>query len=255
MKEQWKNTVITRIGLAVYVAPNTGRHVHKDRMLHGFVLNDADTVKDYCFADGRVMHTEGNSLFYLPKGSSYDVKIIQMGGCYAINFDADIGDAPFSIHMRNAEALRQSFRTATDAWRQHDGICRILAMRAVYDAVYHMQTELHKEYVSRTQASVIEPAIAAINDRFAENDLTVSYLASLCRVSEVYFRRLFLNTFGVGPKEYIIQKRMDYAKILLRSGDFSIAEAALMCGYVEPCHFSREFSRRVGMMPSRYLEK
>ena len=168
MKEQWKNTVITRIGLAVYVAPNTGRRVHKDRMLHGFVLNDADTVKDYCFADGRVMHTEGNSLFYLPKGSSYDVKIIQMGGCYAINFDADIGDAPFSIHMRNAEALRQSFRTATDAWRQHDGICRILAMRAVYDAVYHMQTELHKEYVSRTQASVIEPAIAAINDRFTQ---------------------------------------------------------------------------------------
>ena len=178
-----------------------------------------------------------------------------MGGCYAINFDADIGDAPFSIHMRNAEALRQSFRTATDAWRQHDGICRILAMRAVYDAVYHMQTELHKEYVSRTQASIIEPAIAAINDRFAENDLTVSYLASLCRVSEVYFRRLFLNTFGVGPKEYIIQKRIEYAKILLSSGDFLVSEVGILCGYAEPCHFSREFLRRVGMTPSQYLEK
>jgi AraC family transcriptional regulator len=128
-------------------------------------------------------------------------------------------------------------------------------MRAVYDAVYHMQTELHKEYVSRTQASIIEPAIAAISDRFAENDLTVSYLASLCRVSEVYFRRLFLNTFGVGPKEYIIQKRIEYAKILLSSGDFLVSEVGILCGYAEPCHFSREFLRRVGMPPSQYLEK
>ena len=255
MNEQWKNIIITKISVAVYVAPNFGNAIHKNRPYHGLVLNDADSVKDYVFDDGYVMRTEGNSLFYLPKNSNYYVKQYQPGGCYAINFDADIGDAPFSIHMRNAEALRQSFRTATDAWRQHDEMCRILAMRAVYDAVYHMQTELHKEYVSRTQASIIEPAIAAINDRFTENDLTVSYLASLCRVSEVYFRRLFLNTFGVGPKEYIIQKRIEYAKILLSSGDFLVSEVGILCAYAEPCHFSREFSRRVGMMPSRYLEK
>lgn len=253
MKKQWKNVVVTKIGLAVYVAPNTGRRNHKDRALHGFVLNDADAVKDYCFVDGRVMHTEGNSLFYLPKGSSYDVKMLQIGGCYAINFDADIGDEPFSIHLRNAEALRQSFRAATDAWRQHDERGRILAMRAVYDAVYRMQTEQHKGYVSGMQATLIAPAVTAINDRFTENNLTVADLASLCGVSEVYFRRLFSNSFGVSPKEYMIQKRMDYAKILLRSGDFSVAEVALMCGYAEACHFSREFSKRTGMPPSQYI--
>ena len=67
MKKQWENTVITEISTAVYVAPNTGKHIHKDRPFHGFVLNDSEVVRDYCFDNGYAMRTEGNSLFYLPK--------------------------------------------------------------------------------------------------------------------------------------------------------------------------------------------
>ena len=63
------------------------------------------------------------------------------------------------------------------------------------------------------------------------------------------------HLFGVSPKEYITQKRIEYAKILLSSGDFLVSEVGILCGYAEPCHFSREFSRRVGMIPSRYFEK
>ena len=67
MNECWKNVIITAIGVAVYVAPNTGKHVHKNRSLHGFVLNGANSVKDYVFDDGIVMRTEGNSLFICPR--------------------------------------------------------------------------------------------------------------------------------------------------------------------------------------------
>jgi AraC-like DNA-binding protein len=45
---------------------------------------------------------------------------------------------------------------------------------------------------------------------------------------------------------------MDYAKNLLKSDDFSIAEIATLCGYAEPCHFSREFTKRVEIPPSQY---
>ena len=70
MNKLWESAVITEISVAVYVAPNTGRHIHKNRPFHGFVLNDSEVVRDYCFESGYVMRTEGNSLFYLPKGSS-----------------------------------------------------------------------------------------------------------------------------------------------------------------------------------------
>ena len=255
MKEQWESTVITEISAAVYVAPNTGKHIHKDRPFHGFVLNDSEVVRDYCFDNGYVMRTEGNSLFYLPMGSSYHVEQIRNGGCYAINFDADISDEPFCVPLRNADPLLHYFKAATDAWKSKEPLRVAIAMRALYDAVCRAQKEAHNQYVPPTQRSIIASAVDTINRRFTDNELSVSYLASLCGISDVYFRRLFLNSFGVSPKEYLIQKRMEYAKTLLRSGDFSISEVAALCGYTEPCHFSREFTKRVGISPSQYFSQ
>lgn len=249
----WNDIVITDVRLAVYVAPDTGKHIHKDRPCHGLVLNEAGVVRDYCFDDGRVLRVEGGSLFYLPRGSSYYVKTVSSGGCYAINFDADIADVPFSVELRNMERLLHNFKTAASAWKNKDSFRKSAAMRALYDAVYQIQKEANKKYLPAAHRSIIAPAIEEIERDFTDNELTVAHLSSLCGVSEVYFRRLFLNSFGVSPKEYIIQKRMEYAKALLSSGDFSVCEIAAMCGYAEPCHFSREFSKRFGVSPAQYL--
>ena len=252
MNEQWKNAMITKISVAVYVAPNTGRHIHKNRPYHGLVLNDANSVKDYIFDDGRVLRTDENSLFYLPKGSSYHVEQIQTGGCYAINFDSDCCDKPFSVSFRNTEALLHNFKAACEAWKSKSDHAHALAMRALYDGIYQMQKEQEKQYMPKTQVSLIAPAVEKMERTFTQNSLSVSELAALCGISEVYFRRLFFNAFGISPKEYIIQKRIEYAKTLLSSRDFPVAEVAILCGYTEPCHFSREFSKRVGISPVQY---
>ena len=254
MNECWNNVIITEISIAVYVAPDTGKHIHKNRPFHGFVLNDADSIKNYRFDNGRVMHTKGNSLFYLPKGSSYYVESLQLGGCYAVNFDTDIADEPFTVDLRNPDDALHHFKAATDSWKNQDPFCRTTAMRAVYDAIYQAQLEIHRQYVSKTQFSTIAPAVEIMDHNFTEHDLSVASLAALCGISEVYFRRLFLNSFGVSPKEYIIRKRIEFAKSLLKSGSFPISEIASLCGYSEPCHFSREFSKRVGVSPRGYVD-
>ena len=255
MNEQWENIIITEISVAIYVPPNNGKHIHSNRPYHGLVLNDSNSVKDYVFDDGRIMRTDENALFYLPKGSSYHVEFHRMGGCYAINFDSAILDEPFSVSFRNAESLLHDFKAACEAWKSKNDHANLLAMRALYDGIFQMQKEKQKQYVPKTQVSLIAPAVEEIERAFTQNDLTVCELAALCGISEVYFRRLFLHTFGISPKEYIIQKRMEYAKTLLRSGDFSISEAAALCGYTEPCHFSREFTKRVGVPPSQYFSQ
>jgi AraC-like DNA-binding protein len=255
MNEQWKNVVISKISAAVYVAPYTGKYIRKNRTFHGLVLNDTNVVRDYVFDDGYVMRVDGNAFFYLPKGSSYHVDSHKMGGCYVINFDAELCDKPFSVSFRNTEALLHNFKAACEAWKGKSDHANLLSMRALYDGIYQMQKEEQKQYISGSHLSLIAPAIQEINRSFTENELSISKLAALCGISEVYFRRLFLNAFGISPKEYITQKRIEYAKILLSSGDFLVSEVGILCGYAEPCHFSREFSRRVGMMPSRYLEK
>ena len=96
------------------------------------------------------------------------------------------------------------------------------------------------------------PALEKIKTDFNSGDLSVAELASLCNVSEVYFRKIFVDKFGVSPKEYIINMRINYAKELLESGMFSVAEVASFAGYTEQCHFSREFKKRIGENPRSF---
>ncbi len=251
MNSLWKKLVIQDVNIAIYVAPSSGRAVHRDRPYHGLVINCDNVERDYIFDDGRVMHTEGGQLFYLPRGSSYEVKTLSDGGCYAINFDAEITDDPFTVTLRSSESVLHDFRTASTEWMKRGEGRLPSAMRALYNAVYTAIREEHREYLSSDKRRLIAPVIDKIDRAFNE-DISVSELAKEIGVSEVYMRRIFLNTLGISPKEYIISKRMEYAKSLLSSGDFSVSEVARLVGYSEPCHFSREFSRRVGTNPIKY---
>ena len=86
--------------------------------------------------------------------------------------------------------------------------------------------EMEKKYSPEEKNGIIAPAINVIQENFTDHTLAVSALAQLCGISEAYFRRLFLNKFGVSPKEYILSLRIDYAKQLLTSGQFSVSDTA-----------------------------
>ena len=198
------------------------------------------------------MRTEGGELFYLPRGSSYVVRDIEPGGCYAINFDANIGGEPFSVDIKDGGVLQKRFRDAAAEWKTGEVSAHASAMKALYSTICVLQKK-KQSYQPNGRYSMIRAAVEEIERSLTDKELSVARLSELCGMSEVYFRRLFLSFFGVSPKEYIVQKRIDYAKSLLRSGNFSVSETAELCGYSEPCHFSREFAKRVGIPPSKYL--
>lgn len=254
MKEEWKLLSVKGISLAIYVAPGMGDVIHKNRPCHGLVLNTEDSVKNYVFSDGKTMHTEGCSLFYLPKNSTYVVDVLTQGGCYAINFDAEIEDEPFAVSLRNSAELTKSFLAATSSWKRGDDARIALSMRAIYDAVFQMLEEKRREYLPSDRYRVLAPAEEILESEYTSSTTTVSRLAALSGVSEVYFRRIFQSKYGVSPKEYLVRRRIGYAKELLATGHFSVSEVAHLSGYNELCHFSREFKRRVGVSPADYTK-
>ena len=254
MKKEWSNVIITNVTLALHVTKN-GVKYHANRPNHGFVINNETSEKDYYFSDGTIMHTGPNEIFYLPKGSTYSIEEYVKGTCYAINFDADIEDKPFCIKLRNNESVLKNFKKACLNWKSQSHLKTVYAQRALYDFIIQASKELDKDYLSKESLGIIAPAIDKITTDFTNPNISVGYLASLCNISDVYFRKIFENKFGTSPKTYIIQRRIEYAKQLLESKQFSITEIALMCGYFEPCHFSREFSKHVGVSPLEYKKQ
>ncbi len=253
----WDKATINSVILAMYVPKGTGEVFHHNRPSHGFVINDAQTEKIYTFSDGTVLKTRENDVFYLPKGSTYRISSTVSGGCYAINFDTTepIDCDPFIVNFRDNEAILKCFKNAEKMWRQRPNYYRSAILKDIYEIINLIGKEIERDYITNEKRTLIGEAVEKIHSSFTDNSLSVAELAKISGISEAYFRRLFIAKYGVSPKEYISRLRISYAKRLLKSGDFSVSEVALLCGYYEPCHFSREFSKRIGISPSKFATK
>ena len=69
------------------------------------------------------------------------------------------------------------------------------------------------------------------------------------------FMRNFKKVFGVSPKQYILNIRMNNAQNLLESTDYTVAEIAAIVGYDNSLYFSRIYHKQKGQAPSDYRKR
>ena len=77
-------------------------------------------------------------------------------------------------------------------------------------------------------------------------------LANTVSMSRYHFCRLFKQSVGTSPYQYILQQRIAKAKQLLHHRDWALADIALASGFANQSHFSRKFRQQVGVTPSAY---
>jgi AraC family transcriptional regulator len=96
-----------------------------------------------------------------------------------------------------------------------------------------------------------EQLIAFVEEHLGDN-LKLIDLASLVAYSPDHFARLFKTTFRLSPYQYILRRRVERAKLLLRSRAHSIAEVAVLCGFGSQAHLHAAFKARTGVTPGVY---
>lgn len=74
-------------------------------------------------------------------------------------------------------------------------------------------------------------------------------LAELAGMSPHYFCELFKKSTGITPYQYSLRCRMDRAKELIRSRDFTVRQVAEATGFADQSHFTKVFRRVVGVTP------
>ncbi|MUG95956.1 helix-turn-helix domain-containing protein [Scytonema sp. UIC 10036] len=100
----------------------------------------------------------------------------------------------------------------------------------------------------RTLQQVVDYIHAHLNQ-----DLTLTTLAAIACMSPSYFSRLFKQSTGRAPHQYVIRCRIDRAKQLLLQGELSLAEIAHRLGFAHQSHLSHHFKRQVGSSPKAFL--
>jgi AraC family transcriptional regulator len=82
---------------------------------------------------------------------------------------------------------------------------------------------------------------------------TLEQLAAVARLSAYHFARQFKAATGLPPHQYVILRRVERAKQLLRAGtDLSLAEVAAHAGFSDQSVFGHHFKRLVGVTPGQF---
>jgi AraC family transcriptional regulator len=90
-----------------------------------------------------------------------------------------------------------------------------------------------------------------ICDRLADPP-SLTDMADRVRMDKFRFLRTFSRTYGATPHRFVLARRIERAKGLLRGTTTPVAEIALQCGFSDQSHFATIFRRQIGVTPTKY---
>lgn len=99
---------------------------------------------------------------------------------------------------------------------------------------------------------LIKDGVVWMRTHFQSPDITVAAIANYCKISEVYFRKLFKAAFDISPLKHIHQLRIRLAMTLLEAGHYTISEISEQTGFGDQRYFASCFKKETGMTPTEY---
>lgn len=103
-------------------------------------------------------------------------------------------------------------------------------------------------------ANKYKQVLSYVKQHFAES-ISVSELADTVAMSPQHFSKVFKNTLGRTPIQYVQEHRVEESKRLLGQSDLSLVEVAERCGFSDQAHFSRLFKKYTAQTPKRYRDR
>ncbi|MDZ5605044.1 AraC family transcriptional regulator [Pseudomonas sp. RP23018S] len=95
-------------------------------------------------------------------------------------------------------------------------------------------------------------SLRAFIEAHLDQPLALGTLAQRCQLSEYHFARMFRQSFGLPPHQYVLARRLQRACDLLRLGGVGLGDIALSCGFASASHFSNRFRQALGATPGAY---
>ena len=244
---------ISKVTYAGMVYSEKARVRTVDRQGFGFAYYESgESLYEFDFGL-RLSVREGEGI-YLPRGSSYRVREVRQGICYAVNFsvEEDLFAKPCAVSVRDKSGMLSLFRRLEAAWRTKKPGYLFHSRALTYEIIRKLCVERETAYGDPEKRALIRPAVEAIHEGYTE-DLSIADLAKLCRITPEYFRALFRREFGSSPLKYINNLRLVRAEELLKTGLYSVAQVATLSGFGDLSRFSREFKKYSGSSPAAFL--
>ena len=215
--------------------------------------------------DGKARFESGGTEFdvgigdvlYLPKNRSYrqETEGETVLAIHFINYSFSQKNRPEVISVDNYDVIVKLVSEMYREWKEKKQGYRYKCISLFYNLLHQLNLQAHEDTLSSVSRNEkLKAAISYIHSHYRSEQMNISELASMCAMSDTYFRKLFKEIHGVSPAQYVINLRLEYASQLLRSRLYTILEVSEKSGFNDVKYFSKLFKRHYGVSPSRFRD-
>ena len=199
--------------------------------------------------------SNAENMVILPKGSSYNWTCTKAGHYCIIEFECE-GSYPdiFSFKITNSDAILKIFKELEYKMLSKAPFYQLDCITGTYTILLKLLKSLLPNYLPPSKTVRIKPALDYMTQNY-DKSMSNDELAKIADMSTIYFRKIFTETMGIAPIQYLHKLRIEKAKNMLKSDYGKISDIALTVGYANVYHFSKMFKSHTGVSPSEYLRQ
>jgi len=131
-----------------------------------------------------------------------------------------------------------------------DSLTHALAIRFLHSGEQVQHERIHS-LVSALPPHVLRRVLERIEHSF-QSEISLASLAQEAGYSRGHFLKMFRASMGMTPHRYVLQRRVDHARSLLKRREISIIDIAAHCGFSSQAHLTHIFRQQLGVTPGDY---
>ena len=233
-----------------------------------FVVRYKATVKKFSSSNnhhiiglklsGRAFHDFGfqsftleeNCIYFLNQKEKYTVEMEEFGEVISVHFTTyePIDTNSFCIKIRDRkEILRLLEKLELQASISGESENQLLS--TFYNICGEFDKLRKKSYTGKDKR--LTDAKEFIDLHYKEENC-FREAVNLSGMSQRHFGEIFKNQFGITPYKYIMSKKIELAKKLLKTQNISITDICPLCGFGDIYYFSKVFKSETGVTPTQY---
>ena len=283
MQIEWKSETVEPY-LCKQFGEWPGVHVHWARVMPGRLLEHTNAYHEVNVAIKGKLVTEKVSATgkrIVTHGGSGNICITPAGQSIGAHWDAPLENMGFSFDPQflSKVAAENNFATNfefTEVYKKEDALIQNIGLALLAEArsetpsgkvftdsliqtlTLHLLTNYSTAKITKMENGGLSGyKVRRVKEFIAENledDLNLSEIAAVADLSQYHFARAFRKTVGLTPQQYVMQQRIEKAKLLLSDADLPIVEVSLRTGFKNQSHFTTLFRKFTKLTPKTWRD-
>ncbi len=209
--------------------------------------------------DGSEIKASKGDIIYFPRDAEYvSYWESEEGGSISLKFLIYNKQGNHILLFNNVEYVTKDktgelyalFKKSLNEYLKNQSFAVLKLKSYFYEILYAISTKVERSELKNNEKTAdIYRAVIYLNNNYMD-DVTTEELAEICGLSLSVFRKKFKIHSGISPMRYKQKLRLNHAKQLLQTGDYTVSEVSNLLNCADVSHFNKLYNAEFSKNPS-----